>query len=64
MHAVKTEMNNIGYQFLQSERRSSCSFKPNAERFPRGNAYDSFGETFFENGIKNWLSSIAKSLLN
>tara|TARA_R110002124_G_scaffold101952_1_gene249773 strand:- start:1124 stop:2623 length:1500 start_codon:yes stop_codon:yes gene_type:complete len=49
------EMNNIGYQFLQSEKveEAVAVFKLNAEAFPKsGNAYDSLGEAYLKNGNK------------
>lgn len=51
----ENEINNIGYQFLQTGKKKEAIefFKINVETFPKsGNAYDSLGEAYLADGNK------------
>lgn len=52
---LEGEMNNVGYQFLQSGKVKEAieTFKLNVEAFPEsGNVYDSLGEAYLADGNK------------
>ncbi|OXG04978.1 CubicO group peptidase (beta-lactamase class C family) [Flavobacterium araucananum] len=52
---LEDDMNSVGYQLLQTGKKKEALevFKINAQTYPKsGNAYDSLGEAYLENGDK------------